>query len=56
MVIVFNMAHLFQNEVTFKLRIADSRKVMNGCVKDLQLYSCCFNPKKRKETMAQVCF
>jgi hypothetical protein len=28
---------------------------MNGSIKDLQLYSCCFNPERRKETMAQVC-
>ncbi|CAG2060611.1 unnamed protein product, partial [Timema podura] len=28
--------------------------VMNGSIKDLQLYSCCFNPNKRMETMAQI--
>jgi len=52
----FNTVHLFQNEVTFKLRMTGNHKVMDGCVNDLQLYSCCFNPKRRKETMAQVCF
>lgn len=47
-------AIIFNNEVTFKLRMTGNHKVMDGCVNDLQLYSCCFNPKRRKETMAQI--
>ncbi|XP_069674534.1 intermembrane lipid transfer protein Vps13 isoform X2 [Periplaneta americana] len=47
-------AIILNNEITFKLRMTDSHKVMNGSLKDLQLYSCCFNPAKRKETMAQI--
>jgi hypothetical protein len=50
----FNTWCSFQNEITFKLRITDNHQVMNGSIEDLQLYSCCFNPERRKETMAQV--
>ncbi|XP_021940255.1 vacuolar protein sorting-associated protein 13 isoform X3 [Zootermopsis nevadensis] len=47
-------AIILNNEITFKLRIADNHQVMTGSIKDLQLYSCCFNPERRRETMAQI--
>lgn len=31
-----------------------TRQTVNGTIKDLQIYSCCYNPTKRKETMNLV--
>nr|CAD7454577.1 unnamed protein product [Timema tahoe] len=47
-------AIILNTEVIFKLRTTGNHMVMNGSIKDLQLYSCCFNPSKRMETMAQI--
>lgn len=31
-----------------------TRQTINGEIKDLQLYSCCYNPLRRKDTMNLV--
>lgn len=31
-----------------------TRQTINGEIKDLQIYSCCYNPTRRKDTMNQV--
>lgn len=46
--------NIFQNEIAIKLRMTGSHMVLNGVLKDLQLFSCCYNPAKRKDTKAQV--
>lgn len=47
-------AIIMHNEIQIKLRMTGSHMVLNGHLKDLQLFSCCYNPAKRKETKAQI--
>lgn len=37
-----------------KYRLAGVRKVISGTLSDIELYSCCFNPAKRRHTLAQA--
>ncbi|KAK6631306.1 hypothetical protein RUM44_005832 [Polyplax serrata] len=41
-------------EILMKYRLAGVRKVISGTLSDIELYSCCFNPAKRRHTLAQV--
>lgn len=36
------------------MRISGNHQVINGTIKDLQLYTCCYNPAKRAETRGEV--
>ncbi|XP_063230011.1 intermembrane lipid transfer protein Vps13 isoform X2 [Bacillus rossius redtenbacheri] len=47
-------AIILNTEVMFKLRVSGEHQVMSGSIQDLQLYSCCFNPQRRRDTMAQI--
>lgn len=47
-------AIMMHNEIFIKLRMTGSHLVLNGILKDLQLFSCCYNPAKRKDTKAQI--
>lgn len=47
-------AIMMHNEIAIKLRMTGSHMVLNGVLKDLQLFSCCYNPAKRKDTKAQI--
>lgn len=48
-------AIIMNTEATLKLRMSTpTRQTINGEIKDLQLYSCCYNPIKRKDTMNQI--
>ncbi|XP_049842368.1 LOW QUALITY PROTEIN: intermembrane lipid transfer protein Vps13-like [Schistocerca gregaria] len=47
-------AIIMNNEISFKLRMSDTHLVITGGIKDLQLYSCCYSPDKRKDTMQQI--
>lgn len=47
-------AIIMNNEISFKLRMSDTHLIITGGIKDLQLYSCCYSPDKRKDTMQQI--
>ncbi|VVC40207.1 Hypothetical protein CINCED_3A023147 [Cinara cedri] len=45
-------AIIMNTEATLKLRMSTpTRQTVNGEIKDLQIYSCCYNPLRRKDTM-----
>ncbi|XP_050421691.1 intermembrane lipid transfer protein Vps13-like isoform X3 [Adelges cooleyi] len=45
-------AIILNTEATLKLLMSTpTHQTVNGTIKDLQIYSCCYNPTKRKETM-----
>jgi len=41
-------------EITMKLRMQGTHLFISGALTDLELFSCCFNPERRKETKAQI--
>ncbi|XP_014254768.1 vacuolar protein sorting-associated protein 13 isoform X2 [Cimex lectularius] len=41
-------------EVQFKWRISGSHQTVSGSINDLQLFSCCYNPEKRKSTKIPI--
>lgn len=42
-------------EATLKLHMSSpTRQAVNGEIKGLQIYSCCYNPLRRKDTMNLV--
>ncbi|XP_075230691.1 vacuolar protein sorting 13C isoform X2 [Lycorma delicatula] len=48
-------ALILEMESTIKIRlVGNTQQVITGTVKDLQLFTCCYNPEKRHETKAQV--
>ncbi|XP_066252738.1 intermembrane lipid transfer protein Vps13 isoform X1 [Euwallacea similis] len=47
-------AMILNSEIIVKLRINGDHQVINGLIKDLQLYTCNYNPAKRAETKANV--
>lgn len=36
------------------MRLAQDKQMITGCIKDFSLYTCCYNPEKRKDTMSYV--
>lgn len=44
----------FQTEITVNARICGDHQVLNGTIKDFQLYNCCYNPAKRAETRGEI--
>lgn len=47
-------AIVLNNEVMVKIRMYGSHQVINGSIKDIQLYTCCYNPAKRAETRCDI--
>ncbi|GLH16639.1 Vacuolar protein sorting-associated protein 13A-like Protein [Gryllus bimaculatus] len=47
-------AIVLNKELTLKMRLSDQHQVICGSIKDLELYSCVFNPKRRAETTYQI--
>lgn len=43
-------AMILNSEIVVKLRMSGQHQVINGLIKDLQLYTCNYNPAKRAET------
>ncbi|XP_071050774.1 intermembrane lipid transfer protein Vps13-like [Onthophagus taurus] len=43
-------------EFLIKLCTSDNKKVINGLVKDIQMYTCCYNPTQREKTTHFVLF
>jgi vacuolar protein sorting-associated protein 13A/C len=46
----------FKSEILVKLRISGSHQVINGSVKDLQLYTCNYNQFKRTDAKSNVLY
>jgi len=40
--LLFTLFFSLQNEVTFKMRITDEQKVMDGHIRELQLFTCSY--------------
>ncbi|KAH1006005.1 hypothetical protein HUJ04_006891 [Dendroctonus ponderosae] len=47
-------AMILNSEIVVKLRMSGEHQVINGVIKDLQLYTCNYNPAKRAETKGNV--
>jgi vacuolar protein sorting-associated protein 13A/C len=47
-------ALIFSVEGDGKVRITPEKQVIGFSIKNIQLYSCVFNPERRKETLIQV--
>jgi len=47
-------ALIFSVEGDGRMRMTPERQAINFNIKNIQLYSCVFNPERRKETMIQV--
>lgn len=43
-------AMILNSEIVIKLRTNGDHQVINGLIKDLQLYTCSYNPARRLET------
>lgn len=44
----------FQNEIIIKLRNSGDHIVVNGTIKDLNLYTCVYNPAVRSKTVHNI--
>ncbi|KAJ8953002.1 hypothetical protein NQ318_015363 [Aromia moschata] len=47
-------AMILNSEILVKLRMAGEHQVINGTIRDLQLYTCDYNPAHRAETKANI--
>uniref|UniRef100_A0A1B6F8B5 Vacuolar protein sorting-associated protein 13 n=1 Tax=Cuerna arida TaxID=1464854 RepID=A0A1B6F8B5_9HEMI len=47
-------AIIMNNEINLKIRMEDGEEAYTGSINDFQLFSCCFNPEKRKETKSKI--
>ncbi|XP_046683901.1 vacuolar protein sorting-associated protein 13 isoform X2 [Homalodisca vitripennis] len=47
-------AIIMNNEINLKIRMEEGEEVYNGSINDFQLFSCCFNPEKRKKTKSKI--
>nr|XP_022907818.1 vacuolar protein sorting-associated protein 13-like isoform X1 [Onthophagus taurus] len=49
-------ALIFNFQLLFKLRLSENRQIISGLAKDIQMYTCCYNPAEREETKHLVLF
>ncbi|KAL1452781.1 hypothetical protein WDU94_006978, partial [Cyamophila willieti] len=47
-------AIIMNTEMKCQVKLHGKRQVIDGTIKDLQIYSCIYNPLKRDETMSQI--
>lgn len=47
-------AIIMNTEMTCKVIVHGKRQVIDGTIKNLQIYSCIYNPLRREETMSQI--
>lgn len=47
-------AMMLNSEIVIKLRTNGNHQVINGEIKDLQLYTCNYNPATRAETRVSI--
>uniref|UniRef100_A0A8D8LZY6 Vacuolar protein sorting-associated protein 13C n=2 Tax=Cacopsylla melanoneura TaxID=428564 RepID=A0A8D8LZY6_9HEMI len=47
-------AIIMNTEMKCTVKLQGQRQVIDGTIKDLQIYSCIYNPLKRDETMSQI--
>lgn len=47
-------AMILNSEIVIKLRTNGDHQVINGLIKDLQLYTCSYNPARRLETKVKI--
>lgn len=45
---------LFQAEVNGDLKTTALQQSVNASITKIQMYTCCYNPSRRKETLSQV--
>ncbi|KAJ8937448.1 hypothetical protein NQ314_011837 [Rhamnusium bicolor] len=49
-------AMLMNSEILVKFRMAGKHQVINGAIKDLQVYTCTYNPAHRSDTRANILY
>ncbi|RZC35600.1 vacuolar protein sorting-associated protein 13A-like, partial [Asbolus verrucosus] len=47
-------ALVLNSEIVIKFRSSGAHQVINGTIKDLELYTCCYNPLRRSDTRGNV--